>query len=249
MFATLFYTFGSLFSVVFASTEPSRFLKLDRGRPLISPSVAKADFCNLLKDCTEAVEGGAELLHFSVQDGRFVPKISFGAGVISALRPHFPDTVFDVKLGVIEPEHRIKDFVKAGADIISFHPEATLQPAAVVHLISDAGCVPGLVINPSTPLQSIVHMLDQVQVIVVMIVSPGWGGSKYIPAALEKIQDLVKLCEQKGLTPLIEVDGGVSPSNVQLFLDAGANTIVAGGSVFSAADKKQAVDCLRGGAV
>ena len=101
-------------------------MKLDRSRPLISPSVAKADFCHLLKECSEAVEGGAEMLHFSVQDGRFVPKISFGSPVIAALRPHFPDTVFDVKLGIIEPEHRIKDFVKSGADIISFHPEVRI---------------------------------------------------------------------------------------------------------------------------
>jgi ribulose-phosphate 3-epimerase len=133
------------------------------------------------------------MLHFSVQDGRFVPKISFGHDFIKALRPHFQSTVFDVKLGVIEPEHRVKDFVKAGADIISIHPEASYQPLAVIQMISDGGCIPGLVLNPSTSIESILYMIDHVQVVVFMLVSPGWGGKSYIPATVEKIKKLVKV--------------------------------------------------------
>jgi ribulose-phosphate 3-epimerase len=165
---------------------------------------------------------------------------------VKALRPHLPDTVFDVKLGVIEPEHRISDFVKAGADILSIHPESTLQPAAVIHMIESSGCIPGLVLNPGTSVESVVHLLDQVKIVVVMLVSPGWGGPKYIPAALEKIKKLSEISKERGLDLLIEVDGGVSSKNVQQFLDAGANTIVAGGSIFSSDDKKGAIDSLRG---
>lgn len=208
-----------------------RFSKLDRTRPLISPSVAKADFCHLLADCQGAVVGGADMLHFSVQDGRMVPKISFGSPIISSLRPHL-DVCFDVKLGCIEPEQRIKEFVKVGADIISFHPEATLQPAAAVHMISSAGCVPGLVINPGLPIESIFAILDQVQVVVIMLVNPGYGGPKYIDGALDKIRKLKKVCKERGLNPIIEVDGGVNTSNCHLFLEAGATCIIAGGSVF-----------------
>jgi hypothetical protein len=122
---------------------------------VVSASVAKADFMQLGADLTAAVGGGADWLHFSVQDGRMVPKISFGSPVVASLRPHFPDTVFDVKLGVIEPEHRVAEFVKAGADIISVHPEATLQLAAVLHAIHSAGCAPGVILNPATSLATV----------------------------------------------------------------------------------------------
>lgn len=187
------------------------------------------------------------MLHFSIQDGRFVPKISFGSPVVSALRPHFPNTVFDVKLGVIEPEHRLNDFIKAGADILSFHPEATLQPAAVVQMIKKEGIAPGLVLNPGTPVESIIHLLDEIEIIVIMLVSPGYGGPKYIQTAIEKIEKIIKYCDDKNInTPLIEVDGGVNPENVKRFLDVGANVVVAGSSVFSSNDKKSTIDSLRG---
>jgi ribulose-phosphate 3-epimerase len=175
------------------SVNNLRFLQLDRSHTLISPSVAKADLCNLLESCSAVVNGGADMLHFSVQDGRFVPKISFGHDFIKALRPHFQNTVFDVKLGVIEPEHRIKDFVKSGADIISIHPEASYQPLNVIQMISDAGIVPGIVLLPSTSLESILYMIDHVQIVVIMLGSPGWGGKPYIPTTIEKIKKLVKV--------------------------------------------------------
>jgi hypothetical protein len=139
-------------------------------RVIVSPSIAKANFLALGEDLQAAVSGGAEWLHFSVQDGRMVPKISFGAPVIAACRDAFPDTVFDVKLGCIEPEHRIDDVVKAGADIISVHPEATLQLGAVINKIDKAGCAPGVVLNPGTSISIVEHVLDQCQVVVVMLV-------------------------------------------------------------------------------
>ena len=137
---------------------------------IISPSVAKADLLNLEADLKAAVDGGAEWLHFSVQDGRMVPKISFGAPVVSACRKAFPTTVLDVKLGCVEPEHRIDDFVKAGADILSVHPESTLQLGAVINKIYASGVAPGVVLNPGTPVSAVEYVLDQCQVAVVMLV-------------------------------------------------------------------------------
>jgi pentose-5-phosphate-3-epimerase len=140
-------------------------------RIIVSPSVAKADFLNLRSDLNAAIEGGAEWLHFSVQDGRMVPKISFGAPIVAACRSSFPDTVFDVKLSCIEPELRVNDFIKAGADIISVHPEATVQLGAVIQKIEDGGVAPGVVLNPGTSISSVEHVLDQCRVVVVMLVS------------------------------------------------------------------------------
>lgn len=139
-------------------------------RVIVSPSVAKANFLRLGEDLDAAVSGGAEWLHFSVQDGRMVPKISFGAPVVASCRDAFPNTVFDVKLGCIEPEHRVPDFVKVGADILSVHPESTVQLGAVINMIDAAGCAPGVVLNPGTSFAAVEPVLDQCQVAVVMLV-------------------------------------------------------------------------------
>jgi len=139
---------------------------------IISPSVAKANFLDLGSDLDAAVDGGAEWLHFSIQDGRMVPKISFGAPIVAACRKKFQHgVVFDVKLGCVEPEHRVKDFIEAGADIISVHPESTLQLSAVLNKIQSAGVAAGVVLNPGTSVSAVEHVLDQCQVAVVMLVS------------------------------------------------------------------------------
>jgi hypothetical protein len=140
-------------------------------RIIVSPSVVKANLLNLGHDLESAIAGGAEWLHFSVQDGRMVPKISFGAPIVAACRDSFPNTVFDVKLGCIEPEARVDDFIKAGADILSVHPEATVQLGAVINRIADAGIAPGVVLNPGTSISAVEHVLDQCKVAVVMLVS------------------------------------------------------------------------------
>jgi pentose-5-phosphate-3-epimerase len=137
---------------------------------IISPSVAKANWLNLGEDLSSAIDGGAEWLHFSVQDGRMVPKISLGSPLVKACREAFPNTVLDVKLGCIEPEHRIEEFVKAGADILSVHPESTLQLAAVLQKISDAGLAAGVVLNPATSVSTVEPVMHQCQVAVVMLV-------------------------------------------------------------------------------
>lgn len=218
-------------------------------RPLpviISPSVAKADMLDLGTDLRDAVDGGAEWLHFSVQDGNFVPKMGIGSPVVAAAREAFPSTVIDVKLGCVDPEYRLSEFAKAGADVISFHPEATKQPAALVQAITKAGCAPGLVLNPGTSVSSIEPLLGHVDVIVIMLVSPGHGGPKFIDGALRKITEIYDLCKSRGLpVPYIEVDGGVSTKNAAELIQAGANVLVAGGSVFSADDKRAAMDELR----
>ena len=210
-------------------------------RIIVSPSVAKADFLHLGKDLEAAVQGGAEWLHFSVQDGRMVPKISFGAPVVASCREAFPDTIFDVKLGCIEPEHRVDDFVKAGADVLSVHPEATLQLGAVIHKIDAAGVAPGVVLNPGTAVSAVEHVLDQCQVAVVMLVNPGYGGPKYMTQAKDKIRQL------RALKPdlHISVDGGVNEKNAAELMAAGANVLVAGGGVFKANDKAVAIDALK----
>lgn len=211
-------------------------------RMIVSPSVAKADFLNLGSDLKSAVEGGAEWLHFSVQDGRMVPKISFGAPLVAACRKSFPEKViFDVKLGCIEPEHRVDDFFKAGADIISVHPEATLQLSAVINKIDEAGVAPGVVLNPGTPVSSVEHVLDQCQVAVVMLVNPGYGGPKYLSTAVKKIEQLRQLKPDLH----ISVDGGVNNENAPKLIASGANVLVAGGGVFKAEDKAAAISALK----
>ena len=148
---------------------------------IISPSVAKANLLNLEADLRSAVDGGAEWLHFSVQDGRMIPKISFGTAVVEACRKAFPTTVLDVKLGCVEPEHCISDFVKVGADIISVHPESTLQLGAVINKIHASGVAPGVVLNPGTSISAVEHVLDQCQVAVVMLVCV----EELVPGSLE----------------------------------------------------------------
>lgn len=236
------------------------------GKVVISPSVAKCDLLNLGRECRDVTSAGAEWLHFSVQDGRMVPKISFGSPIVSALRAELPETVFDVKLGCVEPERRISEFAKAGADILSVraqsrgpaartpliahlprrrasqvHPEATLQLAACLGEIEKAGMAPGVVLNPATPVHAVEHVLEQVDVIVVMLVSPGYGGPKHLAGAARKIWQLRDMCRARGVDPWIEVDGGASASNVRPLVEAGANVIVAGGSIFSAPDKRAAL--------
>ena len=212
------------------------------GPAVVSPSVAKADFWRLGDQCSAAVAGGAEWLHFSVQDGVFVPKVSLGSPVVAGLRDRLSDTVFDVKLGTSDPLRRIEEFADAGADIISFHPEAAPQPMAVVDAIKAAGCACGVVINPGTSVAAIAPLLAEADVAVVMLVTPGHGGPRREALALEKVREIKAL----GGTTLVEVDGGVSAKSAPDFLEAGADVIVAGGAVFGGEDPSAAINALRG---
>ena len=219
-------------------------VRLGRVRPIVAPSVAKANFLALGSELEACTAAGCEWLHCSVQDGVFVPKVSFGAPVVSAARKACPDTVIDVKLGCIDPENRVAEFAAAGADAISFHPEATKQPAAVAQRIRAAGVAPGIVLNPGTAVASVAPLLDMVDIAVVMLVSPGHGGPKYTELAVEKVKAL------RALRPdlHISVDGGVNEKIAPELLRAGANVLVAGGAIFKADDKKAVVAELIGNA-
>ena len=227
-----------------STTITTQRVTLGRVRPIVAPSVAKADFLALGSELEACAAAGCEWLHCSVQDGVFVPKVSFGAPVVSAARKACLETVIDVKLGCIDPENRIAEFAAAGADAISFHPEATKQPAAVAQKIRDAGVAPGIVLNPGTAVASVAPLLDMVDIAVVMLVSPGHGGPKYTELAVEKVKAL------RALRPdlHISVDGGVNAKLAPELLRAGANVLVAGGAIFKADDKKAVVAELIGNA-
>ena len=211
---------------------------------ICSPSLAKANLLDLRQECREVTENGAPWLHFPVQDGKFAPKISIGSPVVAAVREAFPDTVLDVKLSVVEPERHVATFVKAGADIISLHPESTLQLGAVLEQVNKEGCSPGVILNPAVPVQSIESVLEfeMADVIVIMLVNPGWGGDPNLDLALRKIKDINEFCLSRGChLPHIEVDGGVSTKNSGALVGAGASVLVAGSSLFNCKDKRKAI--------
>jgi ribulose-phosphate 3-epimerase len=237
--------FGVVGAAAMSSTTITKQrIALGAVRSIVAPSVAKANFLALGTELEACTAAGCEWLHCSVQDGVFVPKVSFGAPVVSAARKACPDTVIDVKLGCIDPENRVAEFAAAGADAISFHPEATKQPAAVAQKIRDAGVAPGIVLNPGTAVASVAPLLDIVDLAVVMLVSPGYGGPKYTELAVDKVKAL------RALRPdlHISVDGGVNEKIAPELLRAGANVLVAGGAIFKADDKASVVAELIGNA-
>mmetsp|Transcript_36042 Transcript_36042/g.76844 ORF Transcript_36042/g.76844 Transcript_36042/m.76844 type:complete len:303 (+) Transcript_36042:286-1194(+) len=214
----------------------------------VSPSILSADFARLGEEVGAVLKVGADWVHIDVMDGRFVPNITIGPLVVAAIRKQFPDAILDCHLMITEPEQRIEDFVKAGADIISVHCEA----ASTTHLhrtvcqIKEAGCLAGVVLNPGTPLSAIEYVLDEVDLVLIMSVNPGFGGQSFIPSQLEKVKELKALCKQKGLPePWIEIDGGVGPKNAYKAIEAGCTAIVAGSAVFCAPSYEEAIRGIR----
>ena len=184
-----------------------------------------------------------EYLHIDVMDGHFVPNISFGAGVVASMRPH-SKLVFDCHLMVTNPEQHIEEFARAGADIISIHVEATPHIHGALQKIRLAGVKPSVVINPGTPVESIQHILNLVDQVLVMTVNPGFGGQAFLPETMDKIRQLVQLREEKGLDFDIEVDGGIDDKTIHAAKEAGANVFVAGSYVFNG-DVNERVQTLR----
>ena len=209
----------------------------------IAPSVLSADYANFETELKKLEASGAEYAHLDVMDGHFVPNISFGAGVVASMRPH-SKMVFDCHLMVSNPEHRIEEFARAGADIISIHVEATPHIHGALQKIRAAGVKPSVVINPGTPVEAITNVLNLVDQVLVMTVNPGFGGQAFLPETMGKIRELVALREANQLNFDIEVDGGIDDKTIQMAREAGANVFVAGSYVFKG-DVSHQVQTLR----
>ena len=211
---------------------------------IISPSILSADFCRLEEDCRLVLDAGAEMLHFDVMDGHFVPNISFGVPVLASLHRGMPSAFFDVHLMISHPLAYVDAFAKAGAELINFHLESEDDPGAVLDAIRAAGCKTGMTIKPGTPAEALSPWLDRLDLVLVMSVEPGFGGQKFQSSALRKLEALKAEREARGLPFLLEVDGGVNAETAPFCVEAGADVLVAGSAVFSAADPAAAVRAL-----
>ncbi|MCI8877123.1 MAG: ribulose-phosphate 3-epimerase [Lachnospiraceae bacterium] len=197
----------------------------------LSPSLLAADFARLGQQVALIDQAGAQYVHIDVMDGMFVPSISMGLPVIKSIRP-VSDRIFDVHLMVQDPEKCIDDYVEAGADLITVHAEACRHLDRTIRMIKEQDIIAGVALNPSTPLSAIEYLLPVVDMVLIMTVNPGYGGQKLISYTLDKIRDLKKMIDSRGLKTDIEVDGGITMKNLGTVMDAGANIIVSGSSVF-----------------
>lgn len=215
---------------------------------IVAPSILSADMGRLAEEVRAVDEAGADWIHVDVMDGRFVPNISFGPGVVEAVR-RATGKPLNVHLMIVEPERYLADFAKAGADhlLVQAEPAATIHLHRVLSTIRDLGKKAGVVLDPATPVEWIEYVLPLCDVVLVMTVNPGFGGQAFLPDMLPKIQKLRRLCIERGLAPVIEVDGGQDCRNAGAAVAAGANAVVAGSAIFGASDYAAAIAAIREG--
>ena len=212
---------------------------------LIAPSILSADFARLGEDVANVLAAGADVVHFDVMDNHYVPNLTIGPMVCQALRNYGIQAPIDVHLMVKPVDRLIPDFAKAGASLITFHPETSEHVDRSLQLIKDHGCQAGLVINPATPLHYLDHVLDKLDVILLMSVNPGFGGQSFIPGTLDKLRQVRRLIDQSGRNIRLEIDGGVKVDNIREIGAAGAGMFVAGSAIFSQPDYKAVIDQMR----
>lgn len=210
----------------------------------IAPSILSADFSNLAADVQRVEEAGADLLHIDIMDGHFVPNITMGPMVVAALRDKC-SLPFDVHLMISEPDKYIDDFVNAGADIISVHVETCPHLNRTIYNIKNKGIKAAAALNPATSLSSLDYILNDLDMVLLMTVNPGFGGQSFIESSLNKIHDLKDKIDNKKLIMDIEVDGGINSDNIERVIGAGANVIVAGSAVYKAKDLREAIETLK----
>ncbi|WP_026566422.1 ribulose-phosphate 3-epimerase [Bacillus sp. UNC41MFS5] len=211
----------------------------------IAPSILSADFSKLGEEILAVEKGGADYIHIDVMDGHFVPNITIGPLIVEAIRP-ITKLPLDVHLMIENPDQYIEAFAKAGADYITVHVEACRHLHRTIQIIKSFGIKAGVVLNPATPVESIQHIIGEIDMVLLMSVNPGFGGQKFIPEVLPKIRKVKEMAEQKGLDMEIEIDGGVNSETAKLCMEAGANVLVAGSAIYNQEDYAKAISLIRG---
>ncbi len=218
-------------------------MKLD---PLIAPSILSADFARLGEEVDAVLNAGADLIHFDVMDNHYVPNLTIGPLLCRALRDYGVTAPIDIHLMVSPVDRLIGEFADAGANYITFHPEACEHVDRNLQQVRDAGCRSGLVFNPATPLNALDYVMDKVDMILIMSVNPGFGGQSFIPSALDKLRSARRLIDESGLSIRLEIDGGVKIDNIGEIAGAGADTFVAGSAIFGSANYRNTISEMRG---